>query len=68
MTEEKFLKPSEVATITTLSMTEIKRRMKDGRFPKSIKLGKQRVAFLSTEVQLWMQDRVDECRPSEALQ
>lgn len=50
----KLLKISEVTERTTLSETEIYRRMKAGTFPKSIQLGPQRVAWIEAEVSEWV--------------
>jgi prophage regulatory protein len=58
MTEERFLKIDEVHRMTTISASEIKRRAREGRFPKSVKLGAQRSVWLLSEVQRWIKDTV----------
>ena len=40
-----------------LSKTEIYRRINGGNFPKPIRLGKNRIAFLETEVEAWISER-----------
>lgn len=54
----KLLKLSEVIDRTTLSETEIYRRMNAGTFPRSIPLGPQRVAWIETEVSEWVGEQI----------
>lgn len=50
---------AETEARTTLSRTEIYRRAKLGVFPKPIKLGPKRSAFVESEVEAWIADRID---------
>lgn len=52
----------DVKRITSLSDTEIDRRMDKGTFPKSIKLGPKRRAWIQAEVEEWIQARINESR------
>lgn len=45
---------------TTLSTSEIYRRIEAGTFPKQIKLGAKSVAWLEHEVSAWIDERVAE--------
>lgn len=52
---ENYLLPiREVRRLTSLSNTELYRRMKAGRFPANIPLGPGRVAWWMSDVQAWM--------------
>lgn len=61
-TQNTFIKLPEVKRRTTLSTTEIYRRLEAGTFPKQIKLGAKAVAWLEHEVQAWIDDRVAESK------
>ncbi len=52
----RFLKLKEVMEKTALSRSAIYRIMNDGEFPKSISLGDRAVAWVESEVELWMED------------
>ena len=45
---------------TTLSTSEIYRRIEAGTFPKQIKLGAKAVAWLEHEVNAWIEARIAE--------
>jgi prophage regulatory protein len=54
MAHDTLLLPMKaVARLTTLSRSTIYRRIGEGTFPKSIKLGGRRVAFLNSEIERW---------------
>ena len=61
-TQNTFIKLPEVKRRTTLSTTEIYRRLEAGSFPKQIRLGAKSVAWLEHEVQAWIDDRVAESK------
>lgn len=50
---------NEVARVTSLSRTQINRYRADGRFPKEVKLGDCRVAFVRSEVECWIRERIE---------
>jgi predicted DNA-binding transcriptional regulator AlpA len=47
---ERLLSTKAVVTITSLSRTEINRRIKADRFPKPVAIGPHRVAFREVEI------------------
>lgn len=55
MTHERYLRLPEVIARTGLSRRTIYRRMAEGEFPQSRKLGVNAVAWLESEVVAWMQ-------------
>lgn len=57
---DRFLRHAEVTEITTLSRTEIERRMRKGEFPKAVKLGPRTNAWLESEVNAWKQDLINQ--------
>ena len=55
-----LLTRKDVVRLTRLSRASIERYHRDGRFPKPVKLGPNRVAWLKSEVDSWIADRVAE--------
>lgn len=53
-----LLRLSEVREITRLSKSSIYTYMNAGTFPKSISLGTRSVAWLASEVNLWIENRI----------
>jgi prophage regulatory protein len=51
---DKFITMAEVRERTSLSKTEIYRRMAAGKFPQSIPLGRWRVVFRDSDITAWM--------------
>lgn len=49
----RFIKLSEVKSLTTLSTSEIYRRIAAGTFPPQVTLGPKSVAWIETEVLAW---------------
>jgi prophage regulatory protein len=58
----KFLNKRELRQKTTISIQHITRLEKAGKFPKRIQLTQNRVAWLETEVEEWMQNRITDSR------
>lgn len=56
--QPKLLRISEVTERTALSETEIYRRIRAGTFPKSIRLGPQRVAWAESDVSAWVEAQI----------
>jgi prophage regulatory protein len=57
----KLLSIKEVCQLTSLSRTSIWLKVKSGSFPKPISLGDGvRKAFIASEVEVWIGDRVAE--------
>ena len=69
-TKHRFIRLSEVMSRTGYGRTSIYRKMEDGSFPKSLKLGgppkdpnefdSRAVAWIEDEVDQWVEDRIDE--------
>lgn len=59
-TQNTLIKLPEVKRRTTLSTSEIYRRLEAGTFPKQIRLGAKAVAWLEHEVQAWIDARIAE--------
>lgn len=56
---ERFISIKEVLERTSLSRTEIYSRMRAGKFPRSIALGIQKVVWLESDIDAWIQARVE---------
>lgn len=56
----RFLRRDEVAELTGLSVTSIYRLAGQGVFPRQVKLSRQSVAWVESEVVEWMQKRMAE--------
>lgn len=54
----KLLSKKQVRELISLSFTQIDRLEKLGKFPKRIRLGQSRVAWIADEVEKWIQDRI----------
>ncbi len=52
----RFLKLKEVIEKTALSRSAIYRKMNDGEFPESVSLGDRAVAWVESEVDVWMEE------------
>jgi prophage regulatory protein len=57
-TEERFLRGREVRAMVGMGESSIQALEAAGRFPKRIKLSTRASAWLLSEVQKWMSDRV----------
>ncbi|EJB8380639.1 AlpA family transcriptional regulator, partial [Vibrio cholerae] len=55
----RFLKLKEVMEKTALSRSAIYRKMNDGEFPKSVSLGERAIAWVESEVDEWMEKRLE---------
>lgn len=58
----RFIKRQEVESITSLSCTEIYRRIATGNFPKQVVLGPKCVVWDNISIYAWMNDRIAESR------
>ena len=68
--QKRFIRLPEVLTRTGYGRTTIYRKMEDGSFPRSIKLGgppvapeafdSRAVAWIENEVEQWIESRIDE--------
>ena len=62
----KILKVKEVAAELNVSVQQIYKLVSKGRFPKPIKLGERGSGWLTSEIDAWLQSRVD-ARDEEAI-
>ena len=68
--QKRFIRLPEVLTRTGYGRTTIYRKMEDGSFPRSVKLGGpledpnafdcRAVAWIEDEVEQWMESRIEE--------
>ena len=56
MTSYKLLKAQAVADLTSMSRSHVHRLARDGKFPKPIKIGENRSAWLESDVQEWISE------------
>jgi len=59
---QQILKLSEVKLITGLSGSSIYRGAANGTFPKQIKLGERSSGWIKSEVEQWLQERIEVSR------
>lgn len=52
----RLLRMPTVQQMTGFSRTEIYKRMKEGTFPQSIKLGKRSIAWSAATIEAWIQN------------
>jgi prophage regulatory protein len=55
-----LLTQDEVIKAVSLSRQEIWRRRRSGDFPRPVKLGGRRIAYLKSEIDEWIADRIAE--------
>ena len=59
MNNKRFIRLKEVIERTGYQRSNIYLLMNQGQFPKSVSLGGRAVAWLESEVDTWIQERVD---------
>jgi prophage regulatory protein len=57
-TPKQLVKRKKVEELTSLSRSSLYRLMSDGIFPKPIRLGSKSVAWLKSDVEAWIDDRI----------
>jgi prophage regulatory protein len=57
--EKRLIRRPVVQNKTGMSVAELYRRMGDGKFPKPVKTGVRSVAWVESEVDGWIQTRID---------
>lgn len=62
----RFIKLAEVRNLTTLSTSEIYRRIAAGTFPTQIMLGPKSAVWIESEVLAWCEARIAESRGEAA--
>ncbi|MGJ7462331.1 helix-turn-helix transcriptional regulator [Halomonas sp. MA07-2] len=61
----KLIPINEVIKRTSLAKSTIYKYMSLGQFPKSIKLGTRKVAWVESEIEIWIQSNIE--RRDEAV-
>lgn len=61
----RLLNKREVCRMTSYSRAHLDRLEADGRFPKRVRLGQARVAWVESEVEDWIAERIAERDGSE---
>lgn len=61
--EVEFIKIAEVRKMTGMSTSTIYERVLAKKFPSQIKLGPKAVAWIKSEVQAWVNERISASRP-----
>ncbi|PHP19823.1 hypothetical protein CG471_09960 [Sphingobium sp. IP1] len=56
MVEDKILRLSAVIDATGCPKSLIYRRIKDGTFPRSVRIGPRSVGWPASQIQLWIQN------------
>lgn len=56
--EQRLLKLRQVMVMTSLARSTIYRYCADNHFPKPIKLGERSVAWIESEVQTWIENKI----------
>ncbi len=58
--KERFLRLSDVMERTGLSRSSIYLSISEGKFPSNINVGTRSVAWLESEIDAWMQARINQ--------
>ena len=62
----RFIKLREVKALTTLSTSELYRRMAAGNFPRQVMLGPKSAVWIESEVLAWCDERIAASRGEAA--
>ena len=62
----RFIKLREVKTLTTLSTSELYRRIAAGTFPRQVMLGPKSAVWIEPEVMAWCAERIAASRGEAA--
>lgn len=61
--EKSFLRLPEVRARVGLSTPQIYKLISQGKFPRQVKLGERASAWLSDEIDAWIDERIAASRP-----
>lgn len=56
--EPALISIKEAARLTSLSRTSINEKRAVGKFPQPVPLGDKRIAFVKSEVEAWIRERI----------
>ncbi len=65
---QKFLTKEEVADRTSIKLRTLRGMVQRGLFPAPVKISPQRIAYVESEVESWMVDRIAEAGKSVPVQ
>ena len=57
-TPRRLIFPDEVHSISRYSAQHLRRLEENGEFPRRFRIGKNRIAWLRSEVEQWLNDRM----------
>ena len=63
---EKLITASAVTELTNIPQGSLYRFVNEGRFPRPLKIGKRSVRWVASEVEDWLQERMQEREPEPA--
>ena len=63
--QTKILRLPEVKDRTGLSRSTVYLRISEGRFPTPVSLGGRAVGWLESEIEQWIQDRIEASRADD---
>lgn len=63
---QSLIRLSEVQRRTALGKAWIYRLMSQGKFPSSVKIGSRAIAFVESEIDDWINQRIEESRKDVA--
>lgn len=63
---QSLIRLSEVQRRTALGKAWIYRLMSQGKFPSSVKIGSRAIAFVESEIDEWINQRIEESRKGVA--
>jgi len=58
--KERFLRLADVMARTGLSRSSIYQNINEGKFPQNINIGTRSVGWLESEIDTWMQIRINQ--------
>lgn len=57
-TPRRLIFPDEVRSISRYSAQHLRRLEENGEFPRRVRIGKNRIAWLRSEVEQWLDNRL----------
>jgi prophage regulatory protein len=66
-TEQRLIRRKEVQTKTGLGASSIYAMMKNGEFPQCLNLSERRVAWIESEVDQWIANRIAQHKATNAV-
>ena len=64
---ESILRLRDVKSKTGLPTSGIYKRISEGSFPKQINLGGRSVGWIESEIQKWVQDKIEEAKKKQRV-